>query len=249
MDALLTDTLAKIEKIRALAERGGTQAEAEVAAAKMNQLLLKHNLTLMDVEEFATRTNQAVKDEWFEMPGSLLWKSDLLFTVAWSNLCKAVRWGGSRGRKPRMHVIGHAHNLVVVREMYEWLFAEASRLSRQELKAAKRDASYFGLPVADSAWKTAFCVGFVRGINEAFTRVRRELKAETAAEQWAIVPEIEQEVEDRLAILYPKLGTGRRTRINGNAGDAYAKGRAAGAAINIGSRQVGGSAASKAIGR
>ena len=49
----------KIQKLMAKAESAknmGSTAEAEVFAAKVNEMLMKHNLSMMDVESYKTES-------------------------------------------------------------------------------------------------------------------------------------------------------------------------------------------------
>ena len=233
--------LATLEKLRRLAERGGTLHEAEVAAQKMSALLLKHNLTLADIEVHAQRSNRTVRHDTFDLD-SAAWKRDLMFVVAHGHLCRAVCTRPA-GRHNRLVVFGHAHNLIVAREMYLWLERELRRLA----DAAHRDAVAVDDRYAERqprAWKHAFRVGGVHGIWSAYERARREAEESAGAARWALVPLLETEVEAVRDAYFSRIATARTTRVS--IAGPYHQGRAAGEQINVGSRQVG---SRRALGR
>jgi hypothetical protein len=226
--------MATLEKLRRLAERGGTLHEAEVAAQKMSALLLKHNLTPVDVQMHAERHNRTVQHDTFDLD-SAAWKRDLMFVVARGHLCRAVcmRPGG---RRNRLVVFGHAHNLIVTREMYLWLERELRRLA----DAAHRHAVASGDGHAEHqprAWKHAFRVGGVHGIWSAYDRARREAAESVDAARWALVPLLETEVEAARDAYFSWIGNARNARAS--IAGPYHQGRAAGESINVGDRQVG----------
>lgn len=133
----MNEILAKIEKIRTLAERGGTLAEAEAAASKMQELLFKHNLTLTDLQTHALRTKRKVERKDYDYKNSAnKWKNALLRVLATNNMCESINHPYRSGTT----VVGHAHNLIIVEQMYLWLVEEIERLCKVErarLKAEK----------------------------------------------------------------------------------------------------------------
>lgn len=244
-DAKLDDVMQRIAKIRALAERAGTQDEAEVAASKMNELLLKYNLTLGDVERHAQATNRTVAHELYKS-GQARWKIDLLFVVAKAHMCKGIyHQGGSRrldGKGGAMTVVGHEHNLIVVRETWHWLMKVCSNLDGP---AADLSGIYWqGGRAAIAAWMRDFRMGFVEGIRVAYEAMREQVKAATDPGEWAIVPVIDQEVMTVYNQLFPRTGTRSGATIRN--GDAFGQGKQAGLNTNL-SRQVGGSRSNPAI--
>jgi hypothetical protein len=272
----LSDILDKIAKIRALAERGGTLHEAEVAAAKMHELLIRHNLTLDDVQHHAERTARTVERQDY-LYGPHRWKGELASVLAKHNMCRFIYQTWKKG----FTVVGHAHNLIIVEQMYLWLVEEIDRLARIErdrLKAApyqRRNPAYISRSDFEtydddqdavrtareihthntakydaeerwSAFRHAFRLGAVAGIHEALRKSRKALQEATPAAQWAIVPVLEAEVAAYYDELFPNRSNVRGSR--SSSGAAYGLGRAAGSGINL-SRQMGGGRNTPALGR
>lgn len=240
LDALLD----KLSKLQALSQRGGTLHEAEVAASKMAELMTRYNISLMQLETHATGKNRAVASDRFELSIDR-WRIELLFTVAEAHHCKAVRLAGHlrhTRHKCAMIVVGHAHNLIVVRETWLWLQREAERLAREGHAAATAigDAAATARPYD---WRRDFKLGVVVGLRSAYHRVRASLHAELGT-TWGLVPLLEAEVERHYGELFPET---QAMRGPGKVGfDAYAAGKRAGEAINL-DRQVGGGPAAAAL--
>lgn len=232
----LAAVMAKIAQIRALAERGGTRHEAEVAAAKMADLLLRYNLSLADIDAHARESGRRVVHESYETTAAL-WPQLLLDVIAQAHLCKAIRHGHGR-----MSVVGHEHNLIVVRETWGWLRAEAARLAPAAWQEAV--AAGDGYAATQRArWSNDFKAGFVAGIDAAYRAMQRETRAAVRPSEWSIVPVLEAEVTQRYRELFPQSRERTHT-LRGTT--AYDRGKAAGRATNLG-RQVGGSRSTAAI--
>jgi hypothetical protein len=140
------------------------------------------------------------------------------------------------GRKNRLVVFGHAHNLIVTREMYFWLEREIRRLA----DAAHRRAVATGDSHAERrprAWKHAYRVGGVHGIWGAYDRARREAEASAGADRWGLVPLLETEVEAARDSYFSWIGNARSARAS--IATPYHQGRAAGEQINVADRQIG----------
>jgi hypothetical protein len=136
----LSEILDKLAKIQALAMRGGTLHEAEVAMQKMHGLLMHHNLTLADVQRHAENTGRVVERQDYTY-GPNRWKGELASRLAKHNLCKFIYATWRKG----FVVVGHPHNLIIVQNMYEWLIVEIDRLAKIE-REKLRAASYEPLP-------------------------------------------------------------------------------------------------------
>lgn len=235
----LDEIMSRITKIRELATRGGTQHEAEVAAGKMAELLLKYDLTMAEIDAHVESSARSVTEDTFEFRANR-WRQDLLYRVAEAHLCRAIRFTGyqAQGKSHwcRMMVVGHDHNLIVVRETWEWLQVECLRLCGAAFKAAV-DSSDTGALLKPEGWRRGFHYGFVTGIADSYRAMRTRVEAEVTAEQWAMVPVLENEVQLRWDELFPKTGDmGKAQPVQRSAFD---QGREAGRGVNLG-RQVAG---------
>ena len=230
----LDDIMTRIAKIRTLATRGGTRHEAEVASAKMAELLLRYNLSMADIDTHAQETKRSVVSDAFDFRTSR-WQQTLLFVVAEAHLCRALRYTKFEPRRyhVRVMVVGHDHNLIVVRETWAWLQTEIDRLGKAAVNRAINDGDWMA-EENRASWLTAFRRGAVDGIYDSYAAMKRSLRAEVGA-KWALVPILESEVAQVYEGMFPKRG--QMPRSPSVDPIAYQEGVAAGRAVNLG-RQV-----------
>src|SRR5262245_15984865 len=224
------EILTRMARIKALADRAGTLAEAETASTMMAKLLLRYNLSLVDVERHATTSGQTVTHQAVQT-SEAVWKRLLLRGVAEGHLCQAVHQGGTGHGT----IVGHAHNLIVAREMYFWLVGEINRLCQQaRTQAATNDDLARERP---RTWSGNFRMGAASAIYESYQHMLLDAQRETDSDVWTLVPLMTEEVSALMRTLFPTIKT--RTYSISDA-TAFDQGRAAGAAISL-QKQVGAS--------
>jgi hypothetical protein len=218
MDAILE----RIAKLQELASRGGTPEEAEAAAAKVQALLLKHNLTLVDVE--ARSGLGEVK--MVTLPAfDSIWRAKLLGVVAEAHLCRAVRSHGPDGRPVQFTILGHAHNLDVVQRVYDWLL---DLIPQMAILAYERFVGPYAAGL-EEVWLHSYRLGVIDGIHDAYQESRESLNDETG-----LVP-IETDVEAALEAAFPERS---EYRFGGKADkEAYLIGVKEGRAVKL-DRQI-----------
>src|SRR5689334_16506295 len=128
-----SDILDKLGKLKTLSDRAGTLAEAEAAAAAMTRLLLKYNLSMVDVTAHLDGSANPVKRVDDPLENTAMWRTLLIYEIAKANLCDLVRLNGGK----TVALFGHDHNLIVVKELYLWLVGEIDRLADAAWKARK----------------------------------------------------------------------------------------------------------------
>lgn len=235
--------MAKIDKIRTLANRGGTQHEAEVAAAKMAELLLRYNLSMDDIDTHAEKTNRKVVCEDIRTT-SAGWRVHLMTVVARGHGGRSLVVTGSGVCK----VFAHTHNMIVIRSTYEWLSSLVERSANDAYKAhlAKMAGDWrfeFGAPKGYAIrWKNDYRSGFVSGVGHAYTEMKSRVRAESTG--WGLIVAQDQEVDDEIAARVGKTQTLRRTSRSSAANHA---GYMAGSSVNLGG-QVGSSRGNAQIG-
>jgi hypothetical protein len=91
----MNQIIEKINKLLALGERGGTEAEATAAMQKVHELLAKHNLSLDDVKESPVAEEDYVRDE-AEASARQPWQDWVWTSVAELYFCKHFKrhWCG-----------------------------------------------------------------------------------------------------------------------------------------------------------
>jgi hypothetical protein len=207
------DLIQKIKNIQALAERGD-KGEAENAAAKLQQLLTKHNITLLDLDQYADKIGSKVKDQMFMMASRSNWRRELLNQVVRANFCRMVFYPGSR----QVSVIGYEHNIIVSIDTYLWLesiFDDIVAKERDMLKmkqwprpnrltgmwqdmgeyiaAENRERMYEAsrrlMLKNRQRWSNSFRFGMVAGIADTMKQKQRSAAVrEAIVNKWAMVP-------------------------------------------------------------
>ena len=127
----------KILALRRLSEnKSATPAEAANAAARVQELMLKHQIT----EAALGPSEQSV--EWdrnplFSSRKSCKWRTALAVGVAKVNGCRAMRALRPDG-SIHITVVGRAADIEVVRYLYAFIEREIDRLAREYLKSTER---------------------------------------------------------------------------------------------------------------
>jgi len=146
------DLIAKLLRL----STSSNEHEAALAASRAQELLIKHNLSMAEIE--------AHRDDKDKTPVNLLsetlditvpknygdWKKFLIASVAKYNLCKAIL--SSDGS--RVYIIGPQQNVEVVKLLYGWLVDQIMTLSS---KACKEYTGYDRIPT----FRRAFFIGAV----------------------------------------------------------------------------------------
>lgn len=222
----VADVQVLIAKIQRLAENGGTPEEAAVAASKVQQLLLKHGLSMAQIDlDAGAPTLSGYGHQKYACSGS--WKQSLLNSVAKNNDCRVV--GLDRGV---VDIVGHTDNVDGVLSLFEWLCEELDRLVDLAWRLGGPHEDDYGRPYAPRPWKSSYREGAVQTINKRLTEERRlrEQALKGTSSSTALIA-IDQKVTDVTRELYPNIRTKYR-RINRGAGYASGARDAAGMSLN-----------------
>lgn len=197
--------------------------EAGLAAAKAQELLLKHNLEMSqihqeegnEVERWDFKTS--VIEPWLDLLCSAVSRANLCRVVKGYNYAEGTRIGNTfiPGRKYREYnIFGRRPNLEVTEFMYCYLADEIDRLTPK-----KKGVRY----------KNDFRIGAVNTIN---TRMQEELKTfQNSTETRALIVTDTALVDSAVKDAFPKLYAGRKITV-GNTG-GYQDGQAAGKSIQF----------------
>lgn len=135
MTDLATDALLdQIAKLRAKAEGTNNPHEAELFAAKVAELLAKHNLDeAMLRSRDAEREQGPIGEHPFGLRVPDAWRERIMAGVAKLYYCKLLytrrRSGQADARSWRF--VGREHNAIVAKAMAEYLFATVKRMARE----------------------------------------------------------------------------------------------------------------------
>ncbi len=219
--------LSKLNDIRSLRDRAGTQAEAEAAAAALTKMLAKYNLTMADLDVRQANKVSEIDMHFVGIGNQARWRQTLLAVIADANFCRSVAIVGV----PICSVIGTARNVAIVQSLYDNLVPEIDRLAAAGWTAAvaEKRVSWF---ISTAEWKRGFRIGAVVGLAEAMAAAKNEAASEQQ-NGGALVVLLEQELDDALKRFHPK------TSIFGSAsvhGSAYEEGRIVGRSLTPGER-------------
>lgn len=145
----------KIEKVLALAARGGTEAEANTAMALALDMLAKHNLTMSDVVKGSIEDEDVIESE---TKGNMResWQGFIWSAIANLYFCNAYEKYnnnviGSSKRSVSYLVVGRKTNVDTVKSVSVYLVSLAKELAKE--------AS------TDNAFRRAFKLGFMQRIR------------------------------------------------------------------------------------
>lgn len=252
LDAILD----KIARLKALEERPGTPEEAAVAAAMIQKLMFKHNLTLAQIDG-AQRADRAGydrhdKDLGVGRSGGWRWRMRLFTTICRTSFCRAVFVDSDHVRATAA-VVGEAHNVTVAFGLYDYLVSEIERLcdaahplAEREFEAAMRRAFPLrrGPTRLPSDWRTSYRRGAAEGVaaklSEQFDESRRE-----TADTGALVVVKDAELDAAESLHFPRTRAIATQTVNRR---AYEAGVADGRRINL-AKQIAGDAPTPALGR
>lgn len=224
--------LDRIAKLMKMAD-GGTKHEAEVAAKMAQNLLIKHNLSMSDVNNQIDESERAIMDElfnmrdiWKKVEGN--WVSSLYHIVAINNLCKIIVHGG--GKWKNITVVGTKANVSMVNFICMQLIPRLREAEQQEW-------SWYNGFDKRNVFKRSFFQGAVSGINQQLSEALNKMRNEDNNINGLVLYN-DKAVTEYRDNKWPNLGKSRGSR--SSSWDGYKSGQNVGSNMNI--RQgVGGS--------
>ena len=221
---ITSDLIQRLQKIRALTE-SSVPGEAAAAAAKLQEILLKYNLDMEDIEEDSSNALDKYVREDLELGvssgGMINWRRILLSGIARSLMCAAFGYKGAS----RMVVVGHKRNIEMVGHFYGYLSWEISRLADIAWEKARSRSSENA-----RSWKNSFYNGavdiVVRRLQEKYQQVSRQDKRSQA-----LVLRNERDLGEAVENL---VGRVRKNSVRQRHSDAgYSRGARAGKRVNL----------------
>ncbi|MFN2464287.1 MAG: DUF2786 domain-containing protein [Candidatus Dormibacteria bacterium] len=216
-----------VERIRKLQQlsRSSNEHEAAAAAAKMQELLFDHNLSIESLNDPA---------EWVEEKreiGARVWARRLYITICRNNFCEPLLGYGGR-----ISAIGKRENVQSVNAVFIYLVREIERIAGTAYAGYRGEAPW---PETAREWKAAFRLGAVAAIigrlrAQRATDVQKIEAAVIGGESGtAIITRLDLALKAEVARRYPFLRTApqRASRISSGAG--YSAGVAAGTRMSL----------------
>lgn len=220
IDENLLEKLVKLQE--RIVDRGFTQAEAEQAAEKVQELLTKNNLSMLDLDKFQAGMAGSIKEQMFMMSARSNWRRELLNQISRHNHCRMIFFKGTK----YVQVVGHQHNIDVSIQMYEWLESifdgivdrerDMLRNRRWPTKVQRDAHGYMDFDAYTNiersiemyeksrsllirnrqTWSNSFRFGMVVGIAAAMKKANNNVRQEVGESKWALIPVMDAEVDD-----------------------------------------------------
>lgn len=160
-------------------DRGATEAEATAAAEKVQELLIKYNLSMAEVRN-VNGPKSAVGGMRFNI-GSYNWKRSLVTSVARTNLCE-ILW--SQGH---VILVGKEVNVRAVQQLSTFLIDQVERLAHRAVWAYRIEHG-----MDDSkAWKYSYMQGMADRVGRRLDETMAQQKEETATMALVVVTDTE----------------------------------------------------------
>jgi len=216
-----------IQKLLRLREGTSSQAEAESAAAKVQELLFKYNLEMAEVNSHVPEDERTVGQEEFqtgEGKNEGTWIQQLYWMVSKYNFCFALILSHPRKKsETKMGVVGRPGSVQAVQYLVEWLIPEARNLAKQSFR------EYEGWE-KKGKFTRGFLSGFVIGIGG---KLYEEWQAQQSRDEncKALVVTSGKEVKEYVLNRYPFVGRARRS--SSSSQDGHTAGVEAGRSTQI----------------
>jgi hypothetical protein len=239
----------RIRKALAIAADQSGKPEGDVAARIARNLMEAHALTMADLDVADRQARDPLCQEILDFKARSMWRRDLVWALCRHCTVKAVFIRGST----IMKLYGHAHDIAVLRYLYEIVL-------RQLLKAADQNLEDNRDDVGDSLslklrMRNEFMRGAVIGVGEKLVQIRddatRNAKVDAAAQKAGFTSTSTAMVmvsRANAVDLFFKQNTGRLGTSRSGGGHASAAGIRAGRSVSLnagigqsgGARQLGG---------
>lgn len=222
-----------LEKVKNLLElsKSSNEHEAASAAAEAQRLMIKHG-----IESVQLNSPKAPKtaDRVIVDTGSMnTWYSVLANHVAKATFCTVYKLTGAGKSAQQIAICGFADDIAACNLLLTWLAQEINRLCDQQWEPLKSSG------LSANAWKKSFRLGACVTIGQRLATDRELIKGElaTATASTALVRLETYERQSQLAVKTFLAAEGTRLCASRNAGpkdgDGFARGREAGASINL----------------
>lgn len=217
----------KIKKLLALADtRTNTNPnEAAQAAAKAQELLFKHNLSMLSIDGLQDQDSEAIlKEEWVAPDvnrTSLGWAGPLLNIICKTNFCRVIRLSSGSAKYA---LIGKPSNIQVSQYLFTYLKGEIDRLGKQTVKSE-------GIITKKASWVKDFSYGAMSSVI-AKLKEQKQQNAQASTTSTALVIMSDRQLDNAVRSYYPHVSRSSSRARSSDSG-AFGAGVSAGRNINI----------------
>lgn len=247
--------LRRVSKLFALSSNNPSEAEAQAAAVKAQELMLGEAITMADVARWENETGvrsvklEAGHVEYFCDTGShrtASWRATLAWAVATNLGGTCVRTPSSGVKSRGTYVLGRLTfvglNVETILEVFRYLELQLDSLSVADMRD-RPDVERFNYNTGEYElvrpnaryWRLSFLVGATERVTELLKEQYAKVE-ETNGTELVLVRDL---VKERVNELFGRLkySSGRQKSYDGN---AYRRGRAAANRVDIGRSKLGG---------
>ncbi len=245
----IIDKIAKLKAHAESAEKIGSEAEAQAFAEMMQRLLLKHKLSLTDIQFAKLEQDEPVQEFAFSWQGltyngpldnrnhRVAWTETLANIVARAHFCRILVFEKSA----RITIVGRKSDVAVAEFMIITLARAASKISFTEARRYKKAAGF-----SSRGFRESFLASFVQRIAERFEEERQR---QEGAGQYALIRfnSADQAVRDFMTntLHTKKAGMVKYKRTDHTAG--WERGQQVANEVNLRSNAVDGGQANKQL--
>jgi Protein of unknown function (DUF2786) len=206
--------LSKIKKLLALSTSSNPN-EAALAAAKAQELLMQHNLTMSMI----STQDESSYERSFIQTGKRIWRRLLVSVLARNNFCEPCY----DPQTSQTILIGEAHNCEVVGYLYTYLLGQLEPMAVAAYKISLTS-------MHAKTWLDAFYVGAINSIGHRLEAQKQEMAAASNACKALIVSK-DAELKTAFNRFYPRTRRDGSKRVRSV--DGYQAGQEAGQRVAL----------------
>lgn len=183
-----SELLEKLQKILARTKSPNAH-EAEAAMAKVEELLVRHNLTIQDVEGHRAAGGIVEHDQVLgsRLTAEVAWIGGILDGFFFVKVLGVADWTGKRS----LRIVGRRHNVEVARHVYEFLSRTYRRLFRDLCKRLRSEGAIGSLE--------SYRKSYYKGLTEALAWKLEDERDQVQQEAGLVLvsdPELDERVAD-----------------------------------------------------
>lgn len=233
------DTLQKLKAFYESAKKNDSEGEVEAAAAQINKLLIKYNLTMEDIEE-RKEESKIIKEEVSGMNYAMRgwWEVQLTNVLCRFNLCESFTYGR---HYEQILIVGKKENVELVKWMKETFAKRYVAISKVRYKEYKKKIEEGIIYTDDVPTLHRYQRSYLMGVCDGLARKLQEIKDENERQYAQQVTALVVNNKSALQQFYQSEGMrfGKRYTMNsGSCSDARHKGYTDGYKANV-NRPVG----------
>lgn len=225
--------LAKLKATEVSLRDGGNVEAAESYAAKVAELLLRHQISMCDVEQSVRDQDDPIEESYSlgDKRSRVLWEERLASVIARANSCEILMVQGTN----TIYFVGRKTNREVTVYLFEYLRNQITAYAKKERQRKYnwvKNHEPWNIDVM-KGWKASFLKGVVFQLKQRFDEMAQGVADEVGADTMALVKADRALVKNAV----DEITNGRQAKsLNGQANtnqDGFDSGKTFGASVAI----------------